>query len=149
MMQLVFERTLHSMRLILILIIISACSVELKEEVSESTTTVTLSNCEIIEIKYVDYSNNLLSSARDFSLYIDNISPNSIDLDREKFFNEIDINYKYKERYISYLETRLMIIKNIHDLLTLNLDCNFSDDQSISLEQVIKAQDELDIFLNK
>ena len=98
MMQLVFERTLHSMRLILILIIISACSVELKEEVSESTTTVTLSNCEIIEIKYVDYSNNLLSSARDFSLYIDNISPNSIDLDREKFFNEIDINYKYKER---------------------------------------------------
>ena len=130
-------------------IIICGCSVELKEEVLPSTTTVTLTNCELIEIKYVDYSNKLLSSARTFNVYIDAISPNSIDIDRAKFFNQIDINYKFKETYTSYLETRVFLIQNVHELLASNLDCNFSNDQSISLEQVINAQNELDAFLSK
>lgn len=134
---------------VLMLTIICGCSVKLKEEVSASTTIVTFTNCELIEMRYVDYSNELLSSASAFSVYIDSISPNSIDVDRVNFFNQIDINYKYKETYISYLKIRVLLIQNVHELLTSNLDCNFSDDQSISLEQVRHAQNELDEFLSK
>ena len=98
---------------------------------------------------YVGYSNILLKSATDFNHYIDEISPDTIDYDRKIYFDEIDINYKYKEKYIVYLEARLIVIKKIHELLKGNVDCNFSNDQSISLEQVNKAQDELDTIINK
>ena len=132
-----------------ILFCITACSVELKNEEQITTTTSELSDCELVENKYVVYSNILLKSATDFNHYIDAISPDTIDHDRKIYFDEIEINYKYKEKYIVYLEARLAVIKKIHELLKGNVDCNFSNDQSISLEQVNKAQDELDTIINK
>ena len=132
-----------------ILFCITACSVELKSEEQITTTTLELTDCELVENKYVAYSNILLKSATDFNHYIDEISPDTIDHDRKIYFDEIEINYKYKEKYIIYLEARLVVIKKIHELLKGNIDCNFSNDQSISLEQVNKAQDELDTIINK
>ena len=128
------------------------CSVDIQTIEQDSTTPSTtneLTFCEKIEIEYVGYSNNLFDNTKDFNLYLDEISPDSIDIDRKTFFDEIDINYKYREVYISYLEVRLDNLTNIYNLLTENIECYFPDDQSIALEQITKAQEELNLFLDQ
>ncbi len=128
------------------------CSVDiqtLEQEITTTSTTIELTFCDKIEIEYVGYSNKLFDNTKDFNLYLDEISPDSIDNDRKTFFDEIDINYKYREVYISYLEVRLDNLTNIYNLLTENMECYFPDDQSIALEQITKAQEELSLLLDQ
>tara|TARA_B100000700_G_scaffold49662_1_gene52554 strand:+ start:657 stop:1115 length:459 start_codon:yes stop_codon:yes gene_type:complete len=131
---------------------LSFCSVTLQTEdqdTAATSTTIELTFCDEIEIEYVEYSNQLFDNTKQFNIFLDEISPESIDVDRKTFFDEIEINYKYREVYVSYLEVRLDNLNNIYTLLTENIDCYFPDDQTIALEQIIKAQNELDTFLNQ
>ena len=124
-------------------ILFSFCSVQLAQDVSESTTTTVLDYCQTIEVQYVNLSNELLSAANEFTSYIDDISPNQINTDREIFFSELDINYKYKEIYIEYLTQRYDYLLKIRNLLVDNSECNFPNDQSITADQLLKAEQEL------
>ena len=81
---------------VLCIFLLAACSVEFQQEETITTTPVELTYCETVEVEYVNYSNALLKSSFEFNQYIDNLSEESMDADREKFFDEIDINYKYK-----------------------------------------------------
>jgi len=136
-------------RQFLCIFLLASCSVELQQEETISTTPVELTYCETVEVEYVNYSNALLDSSFELNQYIDNLSEESMDADREKFFDEIDINYKYKEEYLRYLENRIEYLNNIYELITSNLECNFPNDQSITIEQVKKAEADLNDFLNK
>ena len=133
----------------IIFLLVVNCSVELQKDKEETTTTTELTYCERVEIKYVNYSNNLLDSAWQLNQYIDDISPDSMDSDREKFFIGIDINYKYKNEYIVYLENRVKYLTKIYELITSNMNCEFPNDQSITIEQVQKAQDDLNYIISK
>ena len=134
---------------LIFLSLLSFCSVQLQQNQKEITTTTELSFCEKIEVEYVNYSNILLESSWELNQFIDDISPDSMDDDRDKFFDDMEYNYKYKEVYIYYLETRVEYLTKIYDLIVGNLKCEFPNDQSISIDQVQKAQDDLDAILSK
>ena len=55
----------------------------------------------------------------------------------------MDINYKYKEIYIEYLTQRYDYLLKIRNLLVDNSECNFPNDQSITADQLLKAEQEL------
>ena len=131
------------------LILFSFCSVQLAQDTTESTTTTVLNYCQTVEVQYVNLSNELLTAANEFTNYIDEISPNQINIDREVFFEEIEINYKYKDIYIQYLTQRYDYLLQIRDLLVNNSECNFPNDQSITSEQLEKAEEELQKAKNK
>jgi hypothetical protein len=138
-------------KLLIILIFFTSCSVSLSNETVETTTStsVDLTFCEQIEKEYIDLSNELFNTSFELNKYIDDISPNSVDEDRNSFFDNLEKNWNYQEVYKNYLEVRLKVYKSINTLYTNNSDCLISGDQEISNEQVDKAKKDLDDFIEK
>jgi hypothetical protein len=134
--------------LILLFGFLSACSVTpVSKEAQESTTsTLALTFCEKTEVEYIELTNSLFDSSFELNKFIDEISPNPIDQDREKFFNDIEKNWEYQGEYKLYLETRLNVYKAIYALYNNNSECNISGDQEISLEQIETAEKDLKEF---
>ena len=136
------------LKYILLMILVTACTVDLQQEETNTTTSV-LTYCETVEVEYIYLSNMLLDSSWQFNQYIDSISPKSMDADRTKFFDDIEINYKYKEEYVTYLESRVEYLTKIYNLISSNLNCEFPNDQSITIEQVTNAKDDLKAIVDK
>ena len=138
-------------KLLIILIFFTSCSVSLSSETVETTTStsVDLTFCEQIEKEYIDLSNELFNTSFELNEYIDDISPNSVDEDRNSFFDNLEKNWNYQEVYKNYLEVRLKVYKSINTLYTNNSECLISGDQEISNEQVDKAKKDLDDFIEK
>ena len=138
-------------KLLIILIFFASCSVSLSNETAETTTssTAALTLCEQIEMEYVDLSNELFNTSFELNKYIDDISPNSVDEDRNSFFDNLDKNWNYQEVYKNYLEVRLKVYKSINMLYENNSECLISGDQEISNEQVDEAEKDLDDFIEK
>lgn len=138
-------------KLLIILIFFTSCSVSLSNETVETTTStsVDLTICEQIEKEYIDLSNELFNTSFELNKYIDDISPNSVDEDRNSFFDNLEKNWNYQEVYKNYLEVRLKVYKSINTLYTNNSECLISGDQEISNEQVDKAKKDLDDFIEK
>ena len=137
--------------LILFLSFLSACSVSPASEETQVTTTsiLPLTECEKTEIEYIELTNSLFDSSFELNKFIDSISPNQIDQDREIFFNDIEKNWEYQGEYKLYLETRLNVYKAIYALYNNNSECNISGDQEISLEQIETAEKDLKEFNNR
>ena len=138
-------------KLLIILVFFTSCSVSLSNETVETTTStsVDLTFCEQIEKEYIDLSNELFNTSFELNKYIDDISPNSVDEDRNSFFDNLEKNWNYQEVYKNYLEVRLKVYKSINTLYTNNSECLISGDQEISNEQVDKAKKDLDDFIEK
>ena len=138
-------------KLLIILIFFTSCSVSLSNETVETTTStsVDLTFCEQIEKEYIDLSNELFNTSFELNKYIDAISPNSVDEDRNSFFDNLEKNWNYQEVYKNYLEVRLKVYKSINTLYSNNSECLISGDQEISNEQVDKAKKDLDDFIEK
>ena len=138
-------------KLLIILIFFTSCSVSLSSETVETTTStsVDLTICEQIEKEYIDLSNELFNTSFELNKYIDDISPNSVDEDRNSFFDNLEKNWNYQEVYKNYLEVRLKVYKSINTLYTNNSECLISGDQEISNEQVDKAKKDLGDFIEK
>ena len=81
--------------------------------------------------------------------YIDDISPSSVDEDRNSFFDNLEKNWNYQEVYKNYLEVRLKVYKSINVLYAKNSECLISGYQEISNEQVDEAKKDLDEFVEK
>ena len=138
-------------KLLIILVFFTSCSVSLSNETVETTTStsVDLTFCEQIEKEYIDLSNELFNTSFELNKYIDDISPNSVDEDRNSFFDNLEKNWNYQEVYKNYLEVRLKVYKSINTLYSNNSECLISGDQEISNEQVDKAKKDLDDFIEK
>ena len=138
-------------KLLIVLIFLTSCSVSLSNEAVKTTTPTTgvLTPCEQIEKEYIDLSNELFNTSFELNKYIDDISPNSLDEDRNSFFDNLEKNWNYQEVYKNYLEVRLKVYKSINILYANNSECLISGDQEISNEQVDKAKKDLDDFIEK
>jgi len=137
---------------ILIIFIFTACSANLVTESNEPIKTQVdqdLTFCEILEKEYIQLSNNLFNTSFELNKFIDNISPNNLDIDRDKFFKDMERNWDYQEVYKNYLEVRLDVYLNINKLYDNNSDCVVSGDQEISKEQVKEAEKDLSDFKSK
>ena len=88
-------------KLLIILIFFTSCSVSLSNETVETATSTTavLTLCEQIEKEYIDLSNELFNTSFELNKYIDDISPNSVDEDRNSFFENLEKNWNYQEVY--------------------------------------------------
>ena len=138
-------------KLLIILIFFTSCSVSLSNETVETVTSTTgvLTLCEQTEREYVDLSNELFNTSFELNKYIDDISPNSVNEDRNSFFDNLEKNWNYQEVYKNYLEVRLKVYKSINVLYSNNSECLISGDQEISKEQVEEAKKDFDDFVEK
>jgi hypothetical protein len=138
-------------KLLIILIFFTSCSVSLSNETVETVTSTTgvLTLCEQTEREYIDLSNELFNTSFELNKYIDDISPNSVNEDRNSFFDNLEKNWNYQEVYKNYLEVRLKVYKLINVLYSNNSECLISGDQEISKEQVEEAKKDLDDFVEK
>ena len=139
-------------KLIFFIFFLTACSANIitdSNEPVETTTASDLTVCEILEIEYIELSNKLFNTSFELNRFIDDISPNNVDSDRDQFFEDMEKNWDYQEIYKSYLETRLNVYSNINKLYENNSDCIVSGDQEISIEQVKEAEKDLSNFVSK
>jgi len=138
-------------KLLIVLIFLTSCSVSLSNEAVKTPTPTTgvLTPCEQIEKEYIDLSNELFNTSFELNKYIDDISPNSLDEDRNSFFDNLEKNWNYQEVYKNYLEVRLKVYKSVNVLYVNNSECLISGDQEISNEQVDEAKKDLDDFVEK
>ena len=139
-------------KLIFFIFFLTACSANIitdSNEPVETTTASDLTVCEILEIEYINLSNKLFNTNFELNRFIDDISPNNVDSDRDQFFKDMEKNWDYQEIYKSYLETRLNVYSNINKLYENNSDCIVSGDQEISIEQVKEAEKDLSNFVSK
>ena len=139
-------------KLIFFIFFLTACSANIitdSNEPVETTTAGDLTVCEILEIEYINLSNKLFNTNFELNRFIDDISPNNVDSDRDKFFKDMEKNWDYQEIYKSYLEIRLNVYSNINKLYENNSDCIVSGDQEISIEQVKEAEKDLSNFVSK
>ena len=138
-------------KLLIILIFFTSCSISLSNETVETTTFTTeiLTLCEKTEREYIDLSNELFNTSFELNKYIDDISPNSVNEDRNSFFDNLEKNWNYQEVYKNYLEVRLKVYKSINNLYANNSECLISGDQEISNEQVEAAKKDLGDFVEK
>ena len=139
-------------KLIFFIFFLTACSANIitdSNEPVETTTASDLTVCEILEIEYIDLSNKLFNTSFELNRFIDDISPNNVDSDRDQFFKDMEKNWDYQEIYKSYLEIRLNVYSNINKLYENNSDCIVSGDQEISKEQVKEAEKDLSNFVSK
>ena len=139
-------------KLIFFIFFLTACSANIitdSNEPVETTTAGDLTVCEILEIEYIELSNRLFNTSFELNRFIDDISPNNVDSDRDQFFKDMEKNWDYQEIYKSYLETRLNVYSNINKLYENNSDCIVSGDQEISIEQVKEAEKDLSNFISK
>ena len=138
-------------KLLIILIFFTSCSISLSNETIETTTSTTkiLTLCEQTEKEYIDLSNELFNTSFELNKYIDDISPDSVNEDRNSFFDNIEKNWNHQEVYKNYLEVRLKVYKSINNLYANNSECLISGDQEISNEQVEAAKKDLGDFVEK
>tara|TARA_B100000214_G_scaffold358198_1_gene318503 strand:- start:797 stop:1231 length:435 start_codon:yes stop_codon:yes gene_type:complete len=139
-------------KLIFFIFFLTACSANIitdSNEPVETTTAGDLTVCEILEIEYINLSNKLFNTNFELNRFIDDISPNNVDSDRDQFFKDMEKNWDYQEIYKSYLEIRLNVYSNINKLYENNSDCIVSGDQEISIEQVKEAEKDLSNFVSK
>jgi len=139
-------------KLIFFIFFLTACSANIitdSNEPVETTTANDLTVCEILEIEYIELSNKLFNTSFELNRFIDDISPNNVDSDRDQFFKDMEKNWDYQEIYKDYLEIRLNVYSNINKLYENNSDCIVSGDQEISIEQVKQAEKDLSNFVSK
>ena len=139
-------------KLIFFIFFLTACSANIitdSNEPVETTTANDLTVCEILEIEYIELSNKLFNTSFELNRFIDDISPNNVDSDRDQFFKDMEKNWDYQEIYKGYLEIRLNVYSNINKLYENNSDCIVSGDQEISIEQVKEAEKDLSNFISK
>ena len=139
-------------KLVVFIVFLSACSANLvtnSDDPVETTINENLTVCEALEAEYIEFSNELFNTSFELNRFIDDISPNNLDNDREKFFKDMEKNWDYQEVYKNYLEVRLDVYSNINKLYDDNSDCIVSGDQEISTEQVKEAEKDLSDFLSK
>ena len=139
-------------KLIFFIFFLTACSANIitdSNEPVETTTANDLTVCEILEIEYIELSNKLFNTSFELNRFIDDISPNNVDSDRDQFFKDMEKNWEYQETYKNYLEIRLNVYSNINKLYENNSDCIVSGDQEISIEQVKEAEKDLSNFVSK
>ena len=139
-------------KLIFFIFFLTACSANIitdSNEPVETTTANDLTVCEILEIEYIELSNKLFNTSFELNRFIDDISPNNVDSDRDQFFKDMEKNWDYQEIYKDYLEIRLNVYSNINKLYENNSDCIVSGDQEISKEQVKEAEKDLSNFVSK
>ena len=139
-------------KLIFFIFFLTACSANIitdSNEPVETTTANDLTVCEILEIEYIELSNKLFNTSFELNRFIDDISPNNVDSDRDQFFKDMEKNWEYQEIYKNYLEIRLNVYSNINKLYENNSDCIVSGDQEISIEQVKEAEKDLSNFVSK
>ena len=139
-------------KLIFFIFFLTACSANIitdSNEPVETTTANDLTVCEILEIEYIELSNKLFNTSFELNRFIDDISPNNVDSDRDQFFKDMEKNWDYQEIYKNYLEIRLNVYSNINKLYENNSDCIVSGDQEISKEQVKEAEKDLSNFVSK
>ena len=139
-------------KLIFFIFFLTACSANIitdSNEPVETTTANDLTVCEILEIEYIQLSNKLFNTSFELNRFIDDISPNNVDSDRDQFFKDMEKNWEYQEIYKNYLEIRLNVYSNINKLYENNSDCIVSGDQEISIEQVKEAEKDLSNFVSK
>ena len=126
-------------KLVVFIVFLTACSANLitnSDDPVETTINENLTVCEVLEAEYIEFSNELFNTSFELNRFIDDISPNNVDSDRDKFFKDMEKNWDYQEVYKNYLEVRLDVYSNINKLYDDNSDCIVSGDQEISTEQV-------------
>ena len=139
-------------KLVVFIVFLSACSANLvtnSDDPVETTINENLTVCEALEAEYIEFSNELFNTSFELNRFIDDISPNNVDSDRDKFFEDMEKNWDYQEVYKNYLEVRLDVYSNINKLYDDNSDCIVSGDQEISKEQVKEAEKDLSDFISK
>ncbi len=139
-------------KLVVFIIFLTACSANLvtnSDDPVETTVNENLTVCELLEAEYIKFSNELFNTSFELNRFIDDISPNNLDSDRDKFFKDMEKNWDYQEVYKNYLEVRLNVYSNINKLYDKNSDCIVSGDQEISIEQVKEAEKDLSDFISK
>ena len=139
-------------KLVVFIVFLSACSANLvtnSDDPVETTINENLTVCEALEAEYIEFSNELFNTSFELNRFIDDISPNNMDSDRDKFFKDMEKNWDYQEVYKNYLEVRLDVYSNINKLYNNNSDCIVSGDQEISIEQVKEAEKDLSDFISK
>ena len=139
-------------KLVVFIVFLSACSANLvtnSDDPVETTINENLTVCEALEAEYIEFSNELFNTSFELNRFIDDISPNNVDSDRDKFFKDMEKNWDYQEIYKNYLEVRLDVYSNINKLYDDNSDCIVSGDQEISTEQVKEAEKDLSDFISK
>lgn len=138
------------MKKYILIVLLSCCSANLVvEEVQTTPEEANLTVCEVLEAEYIKFSNELFNTSFELNRFIDDISPNNVDSDRDKFFKDMEKNWDYQEVYKNYLEVRLDVYSNINKLYDDNSDCIVSGDQEISTEQVKEAEKDLSDFISK
>ena len=138
------------MKKYILIVFLSCCSANLVvEEVQTTPEEENLTVCEVLEAEYIKFSNELFNTSFELNRFIDDISPNNVDSDRDKFFKDMEKNWDYQEVYKNYLEVRLDVYSNINKLYDDNSDCIVSGDQEISTEQVKEAEKDLSDFISK
>ena len=138
------------MKKYILIVFLSCCSANLVvEEVQTTPEEANLTVCEVLEAEYVKFSNELFNTSFELNRFVDDISPNNVDSDRDKFFKDMEKNWNYQEVYKNYLEVRLDVYSNINKLYEDNSDCVVSGDQEISTEQVKEAEKDLSDFISK
>ena len=138
------------MKKYILIVFLSCCSANLVvEEVQTTPEEANLTVCEVLEAEYIKFSNELFNTSFELNRFIDDISPNNLDNDRDKFFKDMEKNWDYQEVYKNYLEVRLDVYSNINKLYDDNSDCIVSGDQEISIEQVKEAEKDLSDFISK
>ena len=138
------------MKKYILIVFLSCCSANLVvEEVQTTPEEANLTVCEVLEAEYIKFSNELFNTSFELNRFIDDISPNNVDSDRDKFFKDMEKNWDYQEVYKNYLEVRLDVYSNINKLYDDNSDCIVSGDQEISIEQVKEAEKDLSDFISK
>ena len=138
------------MKKYILIVFLSCCSANLVvEEVQTTPVEANLTVCEALEAEYIEFSNELFNTSFELNRFIDDISPNNVDSDRDKFFKDMEKNWDYQEVYKNYLEVRLDVYSNINKLYEDNSDCIVSGDQEISKEQVKEAEKDLSDFISK
>ena len=139
-------------KLVVFIVFLTACSANLvtnSDDPVETTLNENLTVCEVLEAEYIEFSNELFNTNFELNKFIDDISPNNLDSDRDKFFKDMEKNWDYQEVYKNYLEVRLNVYSNINKLYDKNSDCIVSGDQEISIEQVKVAEKDLSDFISK
>ena len=139
-------------KLVVFIVFLTACSANLvtnSDDPVETTVNENLTVCELLEAEYIKFSNELFNTSFELNRFIDDMSPNNLDSDRDKFFKDMEKNWDYQEVYKNYLEVRLNVYSNINKLYDNNSECIVSGDQEISIEQVKEAEKDLSDFISK
>ena len=113
-------------KLVVFIVFLTACSANLitnSDDPVETTINENLTVCEVLEAEYIEFSNELFNTSFELNRFIDDISPNNVDSDRDKFFKDMEKNWDYQEVYKNYLEVRLDVYSNINKLYDNNSDC--------------------------